>query len=585
MTDKIKKSDQANFTVGVVMSRMRNEWNRSLAQGIKDVAFENGINIIQYCIGSLNVKNRESLQCNIISELIDTDKLNVLIISSSAFATDMDEKECEIFCQRFTSIPVIMLNKESKAFYTISHDVYQSVVIAVRHLVDVHQYYNIVFMKKSNARNYPIQIKAFRNTLNSLNIPVNNKFIVNDIPDDDKKDDLLAILLKLIENGAEVIITGEAVAKNVVYVLTKAGIKIPGELAVFGINNLISSQFTVPPLSTIEHSFYQQGRIVMEKVVGLKNGKPLGKNIKLEPVLIRRSSCGCFNQPVHEITESISRENLTIREGDFLDNKEKLLSELNKLVGNTVEDQELINELLNAYDAELKKPGEYIFLNFLNNFFKTKIYYYNNPNILQKILSLLINWSIPYLKNRENFFKIQFTWQQARLFIDDFIMHNQALSIFHTRKQYEDYRLFSRGLLSTLDLKKLLNILFKELSRNNIPYAYLVIYEKPGAYKYPDPIAKWSRLIMAYSEKERIDMDESGIRFRTKNILPEKIWQEYFTFMKNNYYCIIESLSFEGKQMGYMVFGVSGKPSDFTYWLKNIISISLHGALDLQLQS
>ena len=577
---KLKKYKKSGVTVGVLFSKMRNEWNRNLAQGIKDTAFENGVNVIQYCNGGLQHKNSESSQFNIIGELIDTDKLDALIINNSAFGPHLKDHDCEVFCRKFTSIPIILLNKQLGSFFNISYDDCESVVIAARHLVEVHQYYNIALMRRSVSSNYQLQLKAFRNTLNSLNIPVNNKFIINDIPRENQNAELLAVLYKLMENGAEAIIAGETVARQVIYVLTNAGVKIPSEIAVLGLNNQISSEFTVPPLSSIERSFYKLGRLAVEKIISLLNGKSLEKNIKLNPFLVRRSSCGCFNQPVHEITESISGENISTRKGEFLDIKNEITEKMREIIGHTREDLEFTDNLLKAYADDLKNPGEYIFLNFLQKILKKNINIYISPNVLQKILTLLINMSLPFLKSREKLIHMQFTWQQARLFINDYSLHNQSMTIFQNRIHYEDYRLFSQKLLSTFELKELLEVMVKELSGNRIPFAYLVLYENPKPYKYPGPIPRWSRLVMAYTENGRIEINEAGLHFQTKHFLPDNIWQNYFIALKNNYFCIVESLAIEGQQLGYMVLGLSGKLTAVSYWLKNVVSISLQGALN-----
>ena len=566
-------------TIGVIFSRMLNEWNISLAHGIKDAAFETGINVIQYCNGSLMAMNPGPAQFNIISELVNTDKLNALIISSSAFSTKINNEGCERICQKFASIPVVLINKQFGPYYSMMVDGYQAIVLAVKHLVEVHYYRNIALMNDSYNIGHCQIVKAFRETMNSFNLPVNEELIITNIPNKIQNTDLLDILLKLRKSGVEAIIAAEGVANKALYILLEAGVKVPDEIAVMGISNLISSRFTLPPLSTIEHSFFRIGRLAVKNAISLINGESAKKITKLEPVLIRRGSCGCFNQTVHEITDNISINDLSFKEGEFLDNKDIIVSEIGKIVNNSQDDHEIINELLLVYNKELERPGEYIFLNFLQNFLKTKINFYVRPNLLHKILSLLIKWSIPSLKNRKKYLKIQYTWQQARLLINYFSMHKQAFAKFQIMTDYEKYFLFSSRILSSSNREELLNVMAKELSANHFPFAYLVLYENPKPYKYPDPAPLYSHLVMAYTEKGRIKLDESGIRFLTEKILPDNIWREYFSASENSNYCIIESLALDRKQIRYIIFGISGQPNEITYWLKNVISNSLQRAI------
>ncbi|WP_176015093.1 LacI family DNA-binding transcriptional regulator [Victivallis sp. Marseille-Q1083] len=70
----------------------------------------------------------------------------------------------------------------------------------------------------------------------------------------------------------------------------EAGINIPDELAVFGFDNVAFSQFTNPPLSTVDFTKFEIGRAAASGLLDLINGKEKKINLMFKSNLVLRRS-------------------------------------------------------------------------------------------------------------------------------------------------------------------------------------------------------------------------------------------------------------------------------------------------------
>jgi len=110
------------------------------------------------------------------------------------------------------------------------------------------------------------------------------------------------------------------------------------------------------------------------------------------------------------------------------------------------------------------------------------------------------------------------------------------------------------ALVTTYDLAGLMDMLAQSLPRLGIPSCYLSLYEDAPAYQYPQPAPEWSRLVLAFDAKERVELEPDGRRFRSHELVPEGMWpqERQFSF-------VVEPLFFQQNQFGFVLFEVGPK--------------------------
>ncbi|MFB0546346.1 MAG: LacI family DNA-binding transcriptional regulator [Anaerolineae bacterium] len=88
-------------------------------------------------------------------------------------------------------------------------------------------------------------------------------------------------------------VASDLVAFGAMAAIQERGLKIPGDIAVVGFDDLSASTYIDPPLTTIRLPAYDLGRRAGEMIIQLINGQELAeKQVFLETELVIRKSCG-----------------------------------------------------------------------------------------------------------------------------------------------------------------------------------------------------------------------------------------------------------------------------------------------------
>jgi C4-dicarboxylate-specific signal transduction histidine kinase len=108
--------------------------------------------------------------------------------------------------------------------------------------------------------------------------------------------------------------------------------------------------------------------------------------------------------------------------------------------------------------------------------------------------------------------------------------------------------------------------LAEELPNLNLKSCYLSLYEEKKSFE-------WSRLILAFHKGKRFEIESQGIRFKTKNLIPDEFFPENFKF---NY--ILEPLYFHDEQFGFVLLEIDPKLGSIYERLRGSISSAIKGA-------
>jgi signal transduction histidine kinase len=166
-------------------------------------------------------------------------------------------------------------------------------------------------------------------------------------------------------------------------------------------------------------------------------------------------------------------------------------------------------------------------------------------------------------------------WQQAWMLMGD--MREQIPTALELRalEQFARSLNASQTLITTLDETALMNVLAQTLLSLGVPGCYVVLYEDAESPR------QWARLILAYTEGERIELEEGGRRFPTRQLLPEGVSP---TAKPHN--LLIEPLYFRDEQFGFVIFEIESSEQLTYVTLHAQISSALKGArLARQLES
>jgi signal transduction histidine kinase/AraC-like DNA-binding protein len=145
----------------------------------------------------------------------------------------------------------------------------------------------------------------------------------------------------------------------------------------------------------------------------------------------------------------------------------------------------------------------------------------------------------------------------------------QAYSQWQAEREAENLRETNRALLTTFDVKHLTDVLVERLPSLGIPSAYLVTYEQPTDAEVPE----YARLMLAYTDRERADIEPGGLRFSTHQVIPQNYLPQ-----SRRFGLVVEPLYFQDKSLGYVVFEIGPHDSNIYELLRNNLSSALQGA-------
>ena len=92
--------------------------------------------------------------------------------------------------------------------------------------------------------------------------------------------------------------------------------------------------------------------------------------------------------------------------------------------------------------------------------------------------------------------------------------------------------------MTAFDVEGLTEVVARQLPRLGIESCYISLYEQ-ALDEQKDVPTEWSRLILAFNENGRMELEPGGRRFRSRQLIPEGILPE-----KKRYAILLEPLHF-----------------------------------------
>ena len=547
--------------------------------GICDAAKQYNLNIITYPGKVLLGDKSHILQSNILYKLINKEWLSGLIIFTYYLESFVCNDEIQKFIYDFLPLPVVLISsgRVIPGINSIVTNEAKNTDILLMHLIKHHGYRKISFIRSRNENTTgTIRFKSYINCLKKNNIPLNHNIIVKH-PGSNKK--LYQQIKEMIkkqhietpESNIEAILGGEGQhAIMIAKVLKELNIQIRDEIAVAGFDDITQMEYDFPPLTYIQPDFYQMGWNAIENITNLMNKIQIPLITTMPGIFFRNLSCGC---KYHElIREDLASNNISDTEIEI--NLHSIAVEMAQLIGSYHKIPIWTKNVLEAFVTEINKGKQNLFLpaleQALSGAFKKSININQWIIAFNRIKQKLLN----HIKNKKLLLKAYDLIDQGYSLISyiDNSKNQKKHNTFYTYYT-KRLRMTSDRIISNIDLEEMLDNFVSELKEYQIPSCYIAFYENPKEYHYPDPAPEWSRLILAYADKQRIKITRKTQNYRTIELVPE------IYLPKNrilNY--IVLSLHFKNSQFGIMLVEIGPHEHEIYVSLQNIMSSAINMA-------
>lgn len=381
-------------TLGVFLPIMDQYYQTDLWQGILKSAHDLGHNVLFFCGSVLNAPLRNDINSNVVYNLVNTHKLDGIIITSGTLANYSTTSFFNSFVNKYKSIPLMHLFYHNDELNSINIDNYKSMKRLATHIIEDHDFTNYAFISGPASNSESKQrLKAFKDTLNEHQIPHENfklyegnflkgssELIVHDIyENDDFKPDII-------------VCANDEMAIGTLSVLNKLKITTPSSVAFTGFDDIPDAITFTPNFTTISQPFYKMGYESVKGLDSLINNTVDHINTLLTGDLKIRESCGCNQYQNHEFVEPfIHNSHRSYTDGEAL--KVIRLTKLSEFLENCLPTSEaqylnkistLINTLINELNKQTPKNS------FINEF--TKLYQISHSQLISFNWIEFIQW-------------------------------------------------------------------------------------------------------------------------------------------------------------------------------------------------
>jgi PAS domain S-box-containing protein len=583
---RLAKRGHSRPTIGLLIGRLGEVgYAAEVWPGVADVAEERNVNLVCFVGGALQAVHEFDSQRNVAYNLAGPDNMDGLVIMSGSLGQFIGPEQFRNFLERYQPLPMVSIAMALEGMPGILVDNKTGMREAITHLIEVHKLSRIAFIRGPETNpEAEERYHTYQEVLTEHGLPIDPDLIVGGnflaragaeaarLLMDERKVDFEAVAS-----------ANDEMALSAMAVLQERGLRVPGQVSVVGFDNMEESKFSLPPLTTIRQPLYEQGRLATETLLSILAGEKVPGQISLPTSLVIRQSCGCFLRSEVRETETGKLSGGSSK-GSFDSQREFILSEMTRVAN--ISARHLApgwtGRLLDAFYNSVKDG---IFEPFLAELDETLRHAGQvNSDLLQwlKVLDVLRYRAFPLLSIDIPPDKIQDLWRQAGSLISEIAQWAQA-----NRRLQADRRAFeftvrvSEPLMSSFDVASLTDVIAQQLPQMGITSCYLALYEKPIRGKQAVP-SKWSRLILAYDQDGRVELEPGGRRFLSHNLVPEDILPS-----GRRHALILEPLHFRDEvQLGFILFEPLSMPAGvLREALSRQISIALKGALLLQERS
>lgn len=305
--------------IGVFISHIYGDFQTRLCTGILRRAAEYGYLVEIFASNDGEDLGDYSLGERGILEIPRSGGYDGFILASGTYLLpSLVQEITELLKQNF-HCPVVDINQTASAFPNVFLENNSPIKELVYHLHQVHGYRQLFYLGNTTEPLFDTQRERyFLEGLAQLALPSDNHvFSCDGTPDG-----LAPVLDAMLAQSPQAIVCyNDALALEVISALQARGMRVPGDIAVTGVDTLDFGQHTSPVLTSVTFPIDRLGEKAIDLLSASYRGEeiPAGTEILASPAI--GSSCGCPCADKPEETYAYSRElqkRIDRREADFI---------------------------------------------------------------------------------------------------------------------------------------------------------------------------------------------------------------------------------------------------------------------------
>jgi DNA-binding LacI/PurR family transcriptional regulator/signal transduction histidine kinase len=566
-------------TIGVAIPAFWSGQFSPFLRGILDAASKFNFNILCFQGAYFNSGYNSSGQVQmeksgkIIFDLLKHSKIDGLVIHSGSLRTLQQKKDLVDNCKSTFNIPMINVGSRLDDITNILIDNEYGMYELLDHLIHDHGYRKFGFIRgPAENKDSESRLASFRKILEENSIPVDESIITAPLvlSFDSGRNGIRELLAKSRKIPDVIVCASDLLASGAIHELAQQKIKVPDQIGVVGFNNSNFSEICVPALTTVSLKLYERSRYAVELLHGCFNGQTLpSHDIVIKSSLVLRRSCGCQSlgiQAIDQNFENSSIDNIQLPDDITLKSiQNDILKELKIL--KFPQPDELIIEFIQSFFIQINDFSKNSFI----HKFSTLLHetFTNKDAYLQWHLALsTLEENLPKFVPADKVHHAKECILQGRVMIGDIAANEYKMTCIQLTERTSSINAITYGLINNTNLGSILNHLSKELPKTGLQSCYLSLYNDPQK-----PLDH-STLMLAYNGKQPIILPDSGISFKSEDIIPD-----FLPAANRNVSFIIEPLFYGENQIGFTLLEIDSLEYSFFSSFPSQLSAALWSAL------
>src|SRR5579859_2788000 len=531
-------------TLGLLAYGAGDPNNYAFWSGAASMARERDVNLICFPGRPLRSPLGFEAQANVLYDLVDTERLDGLIIWVAGLTRWVQPDEFKAFCMRYAPLPIVTAGGLVEGIPGVIVDNYHGMRDVIAHLVGVHHHTRIAFIRGPELHQEAEErYRAYRDVLAEAGLRFDPALVV--VGDFYESGGVQAVEVLLNQRHAHfdaLAADSDDMAIGAMKALQARGIRIPDDLAIVGLNDNAQSRVVMPPLTTGPLHFYEQARQATEMVLALVAGQTVPERVVLPTRLLIRQSCGCPD-PLIEQAGAVAGESCA---SGLAAARPLILAELFQVADASAQDLDSgwARQLLDACIAGITQDSASTFLSTLTELLRKSASAEDTVSKWHAVISVLRRHLRPLLRESDGrLLSAENLWQQARVLIGEAAQRSRAYQAMQAERQAQTVGEINQMLSATIDMRDLSDILAQALPKLGLATFCLSLYENPAAP------AEWSRVVIAANARVSVDSCNSWERFPSRRLAAAALMLS----PDNCYSLVVEPLYFREDQLGFVL--------------------------------
>ncbi|MBN2735654.1 MAG: substrate-binding domain-containing protein [Spirochaetales bacterium] len=568
-------------TIGLLMDWAGRSYQVKIWTGISDYAKEKDANIISFVTGTVIPGKRDHTR---FYRLINNENIDGLIVLSGSFINYIGLAQLKKILDLVKGVPFVSLTQKIDGIPSILINNQCAMAEIMEHLIVHHAYKKIAFIGGPEGSQESLErFQVYRDSLKKHDLVYEDDYYVRGdfeilggqravkILLDDRKLDFDAIVA-----------ANDGMAIGAISALKERNIKVPEEMAVVGYDDIELLKAITPSVTSVQQPLYEQGRLAAQVLLDVIANNRVNDEYVLNTKTIIRESCGCSLCDMKSGPgQGVDNYGLPLKEGYRLKVAKRdvfsriEMSLLPGLSDCTHYQQKLslkrLEQLIDALFLDIKKPGQDCFIYLWNDLLSESIQ--TDLDLGQWVLVLnLLHQDIDFW-GLNDFDKKRIVKYLAKAKKEVIDIQKQLRKFGTMNSLWENLTVRELGeeLTVTVDLPELVDLLEQTLPEFGIRSSYLSLY---GGEERGDEA---SRLIVAFDEKGRFNLPESGFPYPSHLLVPQGFLPE-----DRQYSFVVDTLFHSNDQLGFVLFELSPKQGMVYEMLRRRMRNAVKGALLIQ---